>query len=268
MNMKTRSAWRPLVLYWRRRRDLKPRARAARAISPVSLSYFPQIHLHFTTFVNNQNHQHSSMLRVFSAATVYRESVLLERRFETRMNTDIALRLLQAKALRIDHTTKHVSSHTSSKQNVLIRQNPQPRTSASFMSVFTKRQNTNFEEITKVFKKHQHSREQRSEVLSFRSASHETLLKTDRTEELVWRRNQPRTTVSEEFPVTNVARTTTQKSVGAPAVTTHAQSTPNNQTTAQQQITKLDPGLLDRLTDDVIRRVEKRARIERQRRGL
>lgn len=34
------------------------------------------------------------------------------------------------------------------------------------------------------------------------------------------------------------------------------------------QITKLDPGLLDRLTDDVIRRVEKRARIERQRRGL
>ena len=34
------------------------------------------------------------------------------------------------------------------------------------------------------------------------------------------------------------------------------------------QIIKLDPSFLDRLTDDVIRRVEKRAQIERQRRGL
>jgi hypothetical protein len=30
----------------------------------------------------------------------------------------------------------------------------------------------------------------------------------------------------------------------------------------------LEPGLLDRLTDDVIRRVERRVRIERERRGL
>jgi hypothetical protein len=34
------------------------------------------------------------------------------------------------------------------------------------------------------------------------------------------------------------------------------------------QITRIDPGLLDRLTDDVIRRVEQKIRIERQRRGL
>jgi hypothetical protein len=37
---------------------------------------------------------------------------------------------------------------------------------------------------------------------------------------------------------------------------------------AAAQAPKLDPGLLDRLTDDVIRRVEQRMRIERQRRGL
>jgi len=37
---------------------------------------------------------------------------------------------------------------------------------------------------------------------------------------------------------------------------------------APMQVTKLDPAVLDRLTDDVIRRVEKRMRIERQRRGL
>jgi hypothetical protein len=37
---------------------------------------------------------------------------------------------------------------------------------------------------------------------------------------------------------------------------------------AALRVTDLDPALLDRLTDDVIRRVEKRVRIERERRGL
>ena len=37
---------------------------------------------------------------------------------------------------------------------------------------------------------------------------------------------------------------------------------------AAKQMTKLDPALLDRLTDNVISRVEKRIKIERQRRGL
>ncbi len=37
---------------------------------------------------------------------------------------------------------------------------------------------------------------------------------------------------------------------------------------AALQITNLDPALLDRLADDVIRRVERRVRIERERRGL
>jgi hypothetical protein len=37
---------------------------------------------------------------------------------------------------------------------------------------------------------------------------------------------------------------------------------------AAQQITTLDPRLVDRLTNDVIRRMEQRVRIERERRGL
>jgi len=37
---------------------------------------------------------------------------------------------------------------------------------------------------------------------------------------------------------------------------------------AALNLSKPDPGLLDRLTDNVIRRVEQRIRIERQRRGL
>jgi hypothetical protein len=37
---------------------------------------------------------------------------------------------------------------------------------------------------------------------------------------------------------------------------------------AATRITALDPALVDRLTDDVIRRVERRVRIERERRGI
>jgi len=33
-------------------------------------------------------------------------------------------------------------------------------------------------------------------------------------------------------------------------------------------VTKLDPALMDRLANDVIRRIEQRVRIERERRGL
>ena len=43
---------------------------------------------------------------------------------------------------------------------------------------------------------------------------------------------------------------------------------PTIERVASVQLSKLDPGLMDRLADDVIRRVEKRLRIERQRRGL
>jgi hypothetical protein len=134
--------------------------------------------------------------------------------------------------------------------------------------VFTTRQNTNRQELIQTLKEHSHLREHehRSQLLSFRSTSHENRVKTSRTqfhraEELVWR----------DAPVPTVAQTTNQNPVGAPTVSTHAQTASSSSSSTQipqQQITKLDPGLVDRLTDDVIRRVEKRARIERQRRGL
>ena len=265
-------AWRPLVLHWRRRRSVRPLAKVDRVTSSVSISYFPQIYFHFTTYV--KNHQ-SAVQRIFSATTAHRERVLRERRFETRINADRnADRPLAHRPLRINYVnaprfSKNLSFYSLSKQSAPIRQIPQPRASASFISVFTTRQSTRHAELTKVFRTHSHISERRTQVLSYRSASHETLFKTDRVEELVWRRSQPRTTVIEDVPGVNVLQTTQQQTVRTPAVSTHVQSTAasSNQTTPQQ-ITKLDPGLIDRLTDDVIRRVEKRALVERQRRGL
>jgi hypothetical protein len=267
------TGWRPLVLHWRRRtRDRRPMLKVGRATSRVSISYFPHVHLHFTTHVSNQNHR-SAVQRIFSATTVYRERVLLDRRFETRINTNSVTRALHAQPTRINYTnagrfSKHVSIYASLKQSALIHKIHQSRARASFLSVFTTRQNTNRQELIQTLKEHSHLREHehRSQLFSFRSTSHENRVKTSRTqfhraEELVWR----------DAPVPTVAQTTNQNPVDAPTVSTHAQTASSSSSSTQipqQQITKLDPGLVDRLTDDVIRRVEKRARIERQRRGL
>ncbi|HSK62747.1 MAG TPA: hypothetical protein VK893_02865 [Pyrinomonadaceae bacterium] len=106
------------------------------------------------------------------------------------------------------------------------------------------------------------------------SAQRETLVKQaqifrERAEELVWRRAQPRTTVIEDASVANITEPTNRQTVRTPTAETHVQRASATSTQATpQQLPQLDPGLLDRLTEDVIRRVEKRALIERQRRGL
>jgi hypothetical protein len=91
----------------------------------------------------------------------------------------------------------------------------------------------------------------------------------DHPEELVWRRVTPIATEVAEAE----SRQEVSASVERPALRTFQSlepaktSAPTERSTAAQ-IISLDPGFLDRLTDDVIRRVEKRAQIERQRRGL
>ena len=267
-------SWRPLVLHWRRRRSVRPISKVDRVSSPVSISYFPQIHLHFTTHLT-QNHS-SSLTRVSAGPTVNRERVLRECRLETRMNTDkeprfpVAYRPLRIRYVNTPTFSKHVNFYALTIPSAPIpNQIQQPRASVSLKSVSSLALHTRHAELTKVFRTHSHISERRTQVLSYRSASHETIFKTDRAEELVWRRTQPRTTVIEDVPVANVTQSTQQQTVRTPAVSTHVQSaTASSTQTTPPQITKLDPGLIDRLTDDVIRRVEKRALIERQRRGL
>jgi hypothetical protein len=79
--------------------------------------------------------------------------------------------------------------------------------------------------------------------------------------ELVWR-SAPR-------PAGDVAGETPRGASSRPVKTQEAApETPPRAARAALRINDLDPALLDRLTDDVIRRVERRVRIERERRGL
>jgi hypothetical protein len=91
----------------------------------------------------------------------------------------------------------------------------------------------------------------------------------DRPEELRWRRGLRKPVSSDHDKRTEVSlpdsRTPTRSQPGHEFA---AGVAPLLERAAATQVTNLDPGVLDRLTDDVIRRVEQRLRIERQRRGL
>ena len=92
----------------------------------------------------------------------------------------------------------------------------------------------------------------------------------DAPETLVWRRGT-RLPVAASETETYPKRTDSHRSQEGRALATQPKAPAVSPTTAQPPIVhpaKLDASLMDRLTDDVIRRVEQRIRIERQRRGL
>lgn len=115
-----------------------------------------------------------------------------------------------------------------------------------------------------------HSRSLTTDPVADRSQAHKaSRMQFDLSEELVWHRVIRPTTEGAQAE----HRQEVSDSVQPPALRTFQsqeatpKSAPIEQSTVAQ-IIKLDPSFLDRLTDDVIRRVEKRAQIERQRRGL
>ncbi|NOT63603.1 MAG: hypothetical protein HOP19_25610 [Acidobacteria bacterium] len=91
----------------------------------------------------------------------------------------------------------------------------------------------------------------------------------EQMEELVWRKRQP-------LPITNESGATPERvefSRGGAVRSVATHEMPQgvsafSERPAASLVATLDPGLLDRLTNDVIHRVEKRMRIERERRGL
>jgi hypothetical protein len=86
--------------------------------------------------------------------------------------------------------------------------------------------------------------------------------------ELVWRRASRKSSEAETLD-RGAAGSTDRPATGPPPA---GQSTPDVarlvEQAAAKQLTQLDPAVLDRLTDNVISRVEKRIKIERQRQGL
>jgi hypothetical protein len=90
-----------------------------------------------------------------------------------------------------------------------------------------------------------------------------------RTSALVWRTApRPQQDTAGEGAVANPSMSSSRSPVRSAAVQESAPEAPRRAARGTLQAADFDPALLDRLTDDVIRRVERRVRIERERRGL
>jgi len=92
----------------------------------------------------------------------------------------------------------------------------------------------------------------------------------ERPEELVWRRMLRPAKTIDQFEQPSAVSDFSRRTPGnfSPAQEAELKVSPAIEKAAAVQVTTLDPSVLDRLTDDVIRRVEQRGRIERERRGL
>lgn len=89
--------------------------------------------------------------------------------------------------------------------------------------------------------------------------------------ELVWRKATPPEPEEAVHPAVAAQGLTREAAVAATASQTRPPALPAPEALPLRRptmLSDLDPNLVDRLADDVIRRVERRARIERERRGL
>ena len=109
-----------------------------------------------------------------------------------------------------------------------------------------------------------------SDPVSYRASGKKTLqFQYERPEELVWRPvlRTPLNSDGEKRGL-DLSKSISRTQVRSQPVNEPVGVAPLLERAAATQVTKLDPGVLDRLTDEVIRRVDQRMRIERQRRGI
>lgn len=105
-------------------------------------------------------------------------------------------------------------------------------------------------------------------VLNTLAAGFENLL--ERRDELVWRRIKNITSIEEERSQSRRVVDQREEAITSKSApkTERAFSSQASRAAASAAVMKFDPALVDRLTNEIIRKVEKRARIERERRGI
>lgn len=117
--------------------------------------------------------------------------------------------------------------------------------------------------VPKIFAQTQSRRNVGQDLIEQRSQSKR--FQFEHSEELIFRDNRQRTFEQKvSLPSGNDNREQATKSTGSK----NASTVTMNQPAPVLKFSQIEPALLDRLTDNVIRKVEKQIRIERQRRGM
>lgn len=287
-----RGAWLPVTLHWRQTRRRMDMPRDRRAATPASSRsvWLPQFHLHFAARASDRSRRDERSGYPSAAAIHNARQIVINRQWTSvRMHT----LAMQSHRTHSQHVVpagiaavpKFHASETAARRWSL--------TSPAIVSPATYRAGTSVIEPIRKGIGAGTSRNERShlfrthapvghrEMLVSRrptlaeSAAHRASASTPsherivRPPELVYRR--------ELHPRTEIVDQPSRLSPAASSPRPPARSLASHETTpevarsgrpAALRVTDLDPSLLDRLTDDVIRRVERRVRIERERRGL
>jgi len=286
------NGWRPIVLRWRKRGKHLANVIVQRAAAGAKFVSWPQFHFHFA---NYQTHR--------SSTNISRAPGSSTRVFDRRIIRDELRAGVCPASASQDH---FVYRSTPSINSALQPAAKQRQFEYAFLSASTSRAAHSVASHLFAPRKYLFSRPAVSSVRPFkpkdaapqgrqlrivhylsplllarsrpksesalpRVAERKVLLpQYHRTEELVWRRVSKSTTEITE----RVRHLESIISSDGPS----SRAASNEQTAVEvaraveavraMPVTKLDPALMDRLANDVIRRVEQRVRIERERRGL
>ena len=263
--------WRPLSLYWRRRRKAPARMFRRNAARPAitRVTWFPQFHFHFATHITTNKSGGQAILPVLlrSIETRTGRHDRTDRTFRTSTYSYFAQRLfdrtnttLQKSSTSLVHHSKHIVFRAISTQTIAQR-------------------SSIYREIARIATRQVLQKEMRAHTrelatLRFRERDHfhtKSIASSlpIRPPELVWRRERQLEKQRMESAAENPRVIPSPASFRAAVAEAEvAQQVRPMVARAATQTTSIDPALIDRLTEDVIRRVEKRARIERERRGL
>jgi hypothetical protein len=289
-----RGSWHPLILRWRRRRARQKELSTARAATSGSISWFPKFHFHYATYLSNRTWRDRASGSV-PATGVSETRIVLDRLWKYVRGAGLPRQPQRtSRPLGPSHAGQgsrpkfdaRLPSSTGSSQPHVAHSTAPPAAGRPPGTPFGTlphlfRACTKSEERSQPFQTQTRIREHWRQIFRARLPAHGDRLprlapepravrvKIDATEELVWRRakRQPAEVIDVEH------QQAAFDSFDRPAVRSFQShevlnSSPSSERAALLPITKLDPSFVDQLTDDVIRRVEQRARIERQRRGL
>jgi hypothetical protein len=295
--------WAPLVLRWRKRRAIRQGIPASSFASSTNVASFPQFHFHFKQFFTQRGRSVASSkpgspLRVPDIQTIMRYRSLDLVRATPSLSETAGYRRRRPAGHQLEERanagagaqseSRH-SARTDARGTVrsFLRREPAlfyrpfagrkrlppnageartarpPRALPAFVFAGRSRSPGDRRPVPAARTRAETS----NAVLSAREATFRPPL-SYQGEELVWRRVTRSLADHEER---SQRRTSVDQPVGAES--SHAggsqiASDLSSPAAVGRAITSFDPAMVDRLTDDIIRRVEKRARIERERRGI
>lgn len=290
----SRHSWRPLVLRWRQRHNRQKNVLAGRSASNASVHWFPQFHFHFATHLNERS-RGDRLPGSFPAAGNREGRVVLDQHWTILRAAPLPLqpsrshRPLRAMygressppASNIGPTAMPSVSRPPAAHSIEPRAAHRPRQLHFERMPGADRTSMQKEELPQSFQTHlriwQHwlqvfrlSRPQQGRGAQRSRESKALPVQFVRPEELAWRRAlRPPADFADNERHPELAESNQRLAVRSHQGQEVAVGvSPSVTRTGAPQVIRLDPTVLDRLTDDVIRRVEQRARIERQRRGL